>query len=128
VAQDRKLGPKAKISLTERLSYGFGDLGTSLAYNMASGFLLYYYTNLVRLPAASVGTVFLVARLLDAVIDMAVGIGVVKPAAAGAAPGRISCSARSLTHSSVCLCSACRHGRRARNWSTRSSPSRRSAS
>jgi len=78
VAQDRKLGPKAKISLTERLSYGFGDLGTSLAYNMASGFLLYYYTNIVRLPAAGVGTVFLVARLLDAVIDMAVGIGVDK--------------------------------------------------
>ncbi|MBU6269369.1 MAG: MFS transporter, partial [Sphingomonadales bacterium] len=43
---------------------------------MASGFLLYYYTNVVRLPAAAVGTVFLVARLLDAVIDIAVGIAV----------------------------------------------------
>ena len=67
-----------RLGLVERLSYGFGDLGTSLAYNMASGFLLYYYTNVVHLPAAGVGTVFLVARLLDAVIDMAVGVAVDK--------------------------------------------------
>lgn len=63
-------------TMTERISYGMGDMGTSLVYNMASGFLLYYYTNVVHLPATSVGTVFLIARMLDAVIDMAVGLGV----------------------------------------------------
>lgn len=62
------------LSLKERLSYGFGDLGFSLPYNMASGFLLLYYVNVVRLPAAAVGTIFLIARLLDAVIDLVVGI------------------------------------------------------
>lgn len=67
-----------KLRLVERVSYGFGDMGTSLAYNMASAFLLFYYTNVVGLPAASVGTVFLVARLLDAVIDVLVGIAVDK--------------------------------------------------
>jgi GPH family glycoside/pentoside/hexuronide:cation symporter len=67
-----------KLTLTERLSYGFGDLGFSLAYNMASGFLLLYYVTVVKLPATSVGTIFLVARLLDAVIDVAVGIAVDK--------------------------------------------------
>lgn len=66
----------AKLSFAERLSYGMGDMGTSLAYNMASGFLLFYYTNVVGLPAAGVGTVFLVARLMDAVIDLCVGIAV----------------------------------------------------
>ncbi|WDF75044.1 MFS transporter [Novosphingobium sp. KACC 22771] len=69
---------ETKLSFVERLSYGFGDMGTSLAYNMASGFLLFYYTNVVGLPAASVGTVFLIARLLDAVIDVLVGIAVDK--------------------------------------------------
>lgn len=67
-----------RLSLAERLAYGMGDMGTSLAYNMASGFLLFYYTNVVHLPAAGVGTVFLVARLLDAVIDPVVGIAVDK--------------------------------------------------
>ena len=67
-----------KLGFLEKASYGFGDMGTSLAYNMASGFLLFYYTNVVHLPAAAIGTVFLVARLLDAVIDCLVGIAVDK--------------------------------------------------
>lgn len=65
-----------RLKLREKLSYGFGDMGFSLPYNMASGFLLLYYVNVVKLPAAAVGTIFLVARLLDAVIDVAVGIAV----------------------------------------------------
>lgn len=67
-----------RLTLTERLSYGFGDFGYSLAYNMAGAFLLYYYTNVAKLPAAAVGTIFLAARLLDAVIDILVGIAVDK--------------------------------------------------
>ena len=42
----------ARLRLREKLSYGFGDIGFSLPYNMASGFLLLYYINVVRLPAA----------------------------------------------------------------------------
>lgn len=68
----------AKLSLLERASYGGGDLGYSLAYNMAGAFLLYYYINVVRLPAEAVGTIFLIARMLDAVIDPLVGIAVDK--------------------------------------------------
>lgn len=67
-----------RLSLAERASYGFGDFGYSLAYNMAGAFLLYYYTTVVGLPAAAVGTIFLAARLLDAVIDPLVGIAVDK--------------------------------------------------
>jgi GPH family glycoside/pentoside/hexuronide:cation symporter len=66
------------LSLKDRLSYGFGDFGYSLPYNMASGFLLLYYINVVKLPAAAVGTIFLVARIMDAVIDILVGIAVDK--------------------------------------------------
>ncbi len=64
------------LTLKERLSYGLGDLGFSLPYNMASGVLLFYYINVVKLPAAAVGTIFLVARLMDAVIDVLVGIAI----------------------------------------------------
>lgn len=71
-------GAGSRLSLAERASYGFGDFGYSLAYNMAGAFLLYYYTNVVGLPAAAVGTIFLVARLLDAVIDPLVGVAVDK--------------------------------------------------
>ena len=71
-------GEPVRLSLTERLSYGFGDFGYSLGYNMAGAFLLFYYTNVAMLPAAAVGTIFLLARLLDAVIDIFVGIAVDK--------------------------------------------------
>ena len=67
---------KLRLSMKEKLSYGFGDMGFSLPYNMASGFLLLYYVNVVGLPAAAVGTIFLVARLMDAVIDLLVGIAI----------------------------------------------------
>ncbi len=67
-----------RLSLAERASYGFGDFGYSLAYNMAGAFLLYYYTTVVGLPAAAVGKIFLVARMLDAVIDPLVGVAVDK--------------------------------------------------
>lgn len=67
-----------RLTLLERASYGAGDLGYSLAYNMAGAFLLYYYTAVVRLPAEAVGTIFLVARLLDAIIDPLVGVAVDK--------------------------------------------------
>lgn len=67
-----------RLSLAERAAYGFGDLGYSLPYNVAGAFLLYYYTNVALMPAAAVGTIFLIARLLDAVIDIVVGIAVDK--------------------------------------------------
>ena len=70
--------PRQILRFSERLSYGFGDLGFSLPYNMASAFLLYYYINVARLPAGAVGTIFLLARLLDAVVDILVGIAVDK--------------------------------------------------
>eukprot|EP01037_Dinobryon_pediforme_P012144 gene12144-12230_t len=68
--------PRQAVPLSERLSYGMGDLGFSLPYNMASAFLLYYYVNIALLPAAAVGTIFLLARLLDAVVDLVVGVAV----------------------------------------------------
>lgn len=63
-----------RLGLAERLSYGFGDFGYSLPYNMVGAFLLYYYTVVLRLPAAAVGTIFLTARLFDAVVDLGVGV------------------------------------------------------
>ncbi|SLK02003.1 glycoside/pentoside/hexuronide:cation symporter, GPH family [Novosphingobium mathurense] len=67
-------GQGAKLSLVERISYGFGDFGYSLPYNAVGAFLLYYYTVVAKMPAGAVGTIFLTARLFDAAVDMGVGI------------------------------------------------------
>lgn len=66
------------LSLREKFSYGFGDFAYALVWNIVGAFLLYYYTDVVGLAAAAVGTLFLTSRLLDAVVDVGVGVWVDK--------------------------------------------------
>lgn len=67
-----------KLPITEKLSYGLGEFAYSLPWNMVGAFLLFYYTDVALLPAAAVGTLFLTSRLLDALIDLGVGLWVDK--------------------------------------------------
>lgn len=62
------------LSLREKLSYGFGDFAFSLSWNLVGAFLLYYYTNVALLPVAGLGALFLLSRLLDAGVDLGVGV------------------------------------------------------
>jgi GPH family glycoside/pentoside/hexuronide:cation symporter len=68
----------APLRLGEKLSYGFGDFAYALLWNVVGAFLLYYYTDVAGLAAAAIGTLFLTSRLLDAGIDLGVGIWVDK--------------------------------------------------
>lgn len=63
-----------RLGWREKLGYGAGDLASNLSWNLVGGFLLYYYTDVAEVPVAALGTLFLVARLVDAVIDPAIGI------------------------------------------------------
>jgi GPH family glycoside/pentoside/hexuronide:cation symporter len=58
----------------EKVSYGMGDFACGLSWNMVGAFLLYFYTNVALLPAAAVGTLFLLSRLFDAGVDLGVGL------------------------------------------------------
>lgn len=63
-----------KLSLKEKLSYGMGSLGASTIYGLMSTYLLLFYTDYFGIAAASVGILFLVARIFDAVTDLIMGI------------------------------------------------------
>ena len=54
-------------------AYALGELGVNMPWNMVTGFLLFYYTNVAMLPVAVVGTLLLVTRILDAAIDPVMG-------------------------------------------------------
>jgi glucuronide carrier protein len=58
---------------TALIGYGLGDFGCNLAFTLGSTFLLYYYTDVAGLTAASVGTMFFVVRLWDAFADLIAG-------------------------------------------------------
>lgn len=64
----------AKISFWERFSYGCGDLGCNIIYSAMSAFMLYYYTDYIKISALTVGTIMLFSRLLDGVVDLAMGV------------------------------------------------------
>lgn len=67
-------GRSAPLKMSEKLGYGAGEAASSLAWNMAGGFLLLYYTDVALLPVAALGALMLATRILDAVFDPLVGI------------------------------------------------------
>jgi GPH family glycoside/pentoside/hexuronide:cation symporter len=62
-----------KINLKEKISYSIGDVGCNFVYVPITSFLMIYYTNSVGLGVAAVGTLMLIARLLDGVTDLSIG-------------------------------------------------------
>lgn len=63
-----------KITLKEKIGYGFGDFASSMFWKIFSVYLLYYYTDVFGVSAAIVGTMFLVTRIWDTALDPIIGI------------------------------------------------------
>jgi len=64
----------ARLKLSEKISYGLGDLASNFVWGMTTSYLLYFYTNVYGLAATAIGTLFLITRILDAVIDPVIGV------------------------------------------------------
>ncbi len=64
----------AKVSFMERLAYGSGDLANNIIYAAITTFLMFYYTNVIGVGAAAVGTIMLISRFLDCVADLTMGV------------------------------------------------------
>jgi GPH family glycoside/pentoside/hexuronide:cation symporter len=63
-----------RLSFTEKLGYGLGDTASNFFFQVFNIFLLYYYTDIFGLPAAAVGTMFLVTKVIDAISDPVMGL------------------------------------------------------
>ncbi|MDR6979645.1 glucuronide carrier protein [Streptomyces sp. 3330] len=66
-------GPTDRLSFLRVFGYGAGDAGNNVAFQFSAMFLLLYYTDVVGLSPAAVGTMFLVIRAWDAVADLVAG-------------------------------------------------------
>jgi GPH family glycoside/pentoside/hexuronide:cation symporter len=61
------------VSVKEKIAYGLGDTASNIIFQTVMMFLMLYYTDIVGLDAATVGTMFLVVRLFDAITDPIMG-------------------------------------------------------
>lgn len=66
-------GRTRKLGLLQYLGYGVGDAANNLTFAMISSFLLIYYTDVASIPAAAVGTLFLVVRIWGGFTDLFAG-------------------------------------------------------
>ena len=69
---DQKLG-SSKLTVKEKVSYGLGDAGCAFAMTTVYQYLMFFYTDVFGISIAAVGTLFLVARIWDAVNDPIIG-------------------------------------------------------
>lgn len=69
---------KHKMPVSEKIAYALGDVGCNFIWGIASTFLMLYYTNSAKLDPVWVGTMMLVARVLDAFSDIAMGVVIEK--------------------------------------------------
>ena len=67
VSQKRPFGTKDKVG------YMFGNVANDFTFIFASLFLTVFYTDVLKINAALVGTMFLLSRIVDAFTDTAMG-------------------------------------------------------
>lgn len=70
------------FGMRDKIGYMFGDFGNDFTFIFASSFLMVFYTKVLGISGAAVGTLFLAARVVDAFTDITMGriIDSVKPA------------------------------------------------
>ena len=57
----------------DKLGYLLGDIGNDFTFVLSSTFLLKFYTDVMGVPAAVVGTIIMIARFVDAFTDVTMG-------------------------------------------------------
>ena len=62
-----------KMKTSQKITFGFGNLAANLLITTASGFITYYYTDVVGISVAVVGVLLMFARWFDGFTDLIMG-------------------------------------------------------
>ena len=61
------------FGIKDKIGYMCGDFGNDFTFLFASSFLMIFYTKVLGLSGALVGTIFLTSRIVDAFTDIGMG-------------------------------------------------------
>ncbi len=74
MAKSAAAGTEVKrFGVRDKIGYAMGDAGNDFTFMLASTFMLKFYTDVMGVSAALVGTLMMLARFVDAVTDTAMG-------------------------------------------------------
>lgn len=62
-----------KLKFREKFSYGFGDLGNGMMFDMGQIYLLKFFTDILGISSVYGGLVFFLSKIFDAFFDTGVG-------------------------------------------------------
>lgn len=85
MADKEHLNTHKPFGFKDKIGYMLGDFGNDFTFIFASSFLMIFYTKVLGLSGALVGTIFLVSRIVDAFTDIGMGrlVDTLKPAKDG---------------------------------------------
>lgn len=63
-----------KLKLKEKIGYALGDGAANIAWRGVATFLMFFYTDVFGISAATAGLLFLIARSSDGIIDIIMGV------------------------------------------------------
>lgn len=72
--RDRQIDKSDDVSIKTLITYSMGSLGNNMIYALISSYLLIFLTDSFKVGAAAIGTLFLVARVIDAITDPIMGV------------------------------------------------------
>lgn len=70
----KSMEPNTSLGVVERGAYMVGNIGTALVNTILASFILFYYTDVLGLNSAIIGTIILASRIFDGVTDLVMGM------------------------------------------------------
>lgn len=62
------------FNMGDKIGYALGDIGCGMFFQLVTTYLMLFYTDILGISAMSVGTLFIVARVWDAINDPIMGV------------------------------------------------------
>lgn len=70
---DRIISNVEPFGIKDKIGYALGDVANNMTFMLASSFLMIFYTEVLYIEPAAVGTLFVVERVVDAFTDITMG-------------------------------------------------------